>query len=277
VFQHQLLQERAARLELEQLKGQAELDRLREERSNVQRELRTLNEELEREKLKRDGLSDEIGRAHEKERAARRRAELLKQEVEAETAALTRVRWSVLSTELTIRVWAHNETLISKDARDSETFEEYLQSQRSSWPDPYAVLVSVVDGLEHRGDKKVLYTPEMVAELRTFISNRRFSLSCPEPNFAAIAERYHQEEAKLSAIVQEKTEAFIAGIVEEYEKRGELVKITDEFREAAKGRNQTWERLALDSRFRKEVSGQRARCLQVLFDVVGELEGLKTE
>lgn len=275
VFQHQLLQEQAAKLEIEKLEIERGLAELNQEKAEAENDLVSLRDALEREKVERKKLAIRLDNARAKEKLARKQAQDIESKVAKELKALEAARWELLLLDF---MFAHSLPelhRLSSGWGKSERMDQYILAQQNSWPHPYEDLAVAVDQVSEKNGGKHEFPKEYIDELRAFVEARKSELRCEVPDFEMMAHRYRAEIAGLSDDVDAELEAFISGVIENYKEKGERVMITDDYRESSRSVIRINEELEVDRRYRDELGAQRQSCNQRASELIDEFRKIK--
>tara|TARA_R110000850_G_scaffold37802_1_gene99263 strand:+ start:97 stop:1200 length:1104 start_codon:yes stop_codon:yes gene_type:complete len=232
VFQHQLLAEKNAQIELDKVRLESEISDIEEDlahrrrsldevssrnksleesvssyeneidellsvRAELEEQVRVAYLNLQEEQEKSNALLNEVEIAIKRETEANERIARIRMEVGSELEALENARWELILTDLSIlsvvrRRGAFGYFRTSEDD-DVFTYSNYLNDVSENWPNLYLSLMSSIDELEENNRSENKYPSSYIEELRGFARDNRSSLRCERPDFNEMEDDFNRE------------------------------------------------------------------------------------
>lgn len=232
-FQYQLLQEQAAKLEIDKLKSKKDLSNLKIKKIQIENDLDALRDTLTHEKNKRKKLRIQLKQEHVKVALAKKQIKEIKNKVSKELKALDVTRWELLLLDFSNIYWLPEANILFSRLNKSEKLDEYLLSQQKNWPQPYENLCIAIDTV----NKKNKFPSKYFLEIQKSLDIQKSALKCNKPNFKLMLEKYHKEINGLTVNedkINNKLDKYIAELTAESEKKGHQILITEDFRKSIK-------------------------------------------
>jgi len=236
-FQYQLLQEQAAKLEIEKLESKKHLTNLKIAKTQIENDLHILKETLTREEAKRQKLLTQLKQEQVNVDLAKKQIQEIKNKVSKELKALKKTRWELLLLDFSDAYWLPEKNALFSRLNKTEEFDEYLLNQQKSWPQPYENLCMAIDQIDEKNKISNKFPKEYLTELHKIVDTQRSTLKCNVPNFKLMAAQYHKETDGLTVNeneINDELEKHIAELIAESEKKGHKTLITDDFRESVR-------------------------------------------
>jgi hypothetical protein len=220
VFQHQLLQEQAANLEIEKHAAQKQLASLLKQQSTVKEDIQLLREKLEKEQTNNDLLTKTM-------------SDLKVQKIDAENYAKNaeeKLRHDILKLEDSTRwksffsdfLQAYNsldsvccrsnghrtefETteFVNTDGLRADQSGAFILEEEKYWPNPHEILLKaiIVENKKRQNYPKTYYD-----EMRAFVNKNESALECKKPNFNKIHAEFIAKLVASDAIISAKLDS----------------------------------------------------------------------
>lgn len=266
VFQFERLQEKTAKLELEQREARATLASLEANKSELENTLTDLRSTLEDEKERAGVLSRKAEAAIRREASARKAASEIQRNLTAQRDALNEARWELVWLDFHLsrsflRINASSERY-NNLYRSDEASEKggFIVEAAQYWPKPFDVLLASIESAEEKGMKRGYIPATYYKKLQAFIAGGKESLVCNLPDLRKIHSNFMLELSSLDSVVESETEEQIQDIRDEYAAKGERVKITKEFRRKTAWSVRFGKEYELEKKYREEVEFQIEQC-----------------
>lgn len=275
VFQHQLLQEQLASVELDRAEVEKQIKNLQYEKNEVESSLYKVRNQIDAVGAEREKLEDELRKASARTVRAQNDASRLEGIVQKQLGEIKGARWELFMIDFT---FAHMNTRLKNSSRDLsgyERFPEYLQRYRDEWPDPFKLLKSSIVGLRDRRTSEPRYPESYINEFSEFIETRKGDLTCVNPPYDDLENDFRERSFEIEQIVKYKTDEYINNLVSEYRERGEQVRITDEFRAKTASSYRLTEEFNLEDELRSKVKKYLDSCRSSEQNVVTKFRRLK--
>ncbi|EHA15526.1 hypothetical protein [Halomonas sp. HAL1] len=313
VFQHQLLEEKNAQVELDKVRLEADLKRietdladrrfelnevaLRNEkleeniasyeseingllatRNELEEEAREAYLSLQEERERSDVLLKEVEIAELREREASDRIEAIQQQVQTELDALELARWELVLTDIQqIGIVELVGSLSTFGSISDFTVTEYLSDVSENWPNLYLSILNTIDEMEDRNANGDRYPPEYLNELRSLATVNIENLRCERPDFNEIESRYYRDlvgsEKRAIAEANEQMES----LKSDYAENGKEVVFSDDYFDRSYKVALVMEEHDLNRKYRSIVDSELRECSSKRFDFyenVAEIKGL---
>jgi hypothetical protein len=281
-FQYQLLQEQAAKLEIEKLESKKQLGNLEIAKTQIENDLDVLKETLSRKDAERHKLQTQLTQEHVKVDLAKKQIQEIKNKVSKELKALESTRWELLLLDFSDAYFLSERNELFSRLNRSEEFDEYLLNEQKSWPQSYENLSKSIDRISEKNKKTNKFPKEYLIELHKIVDAQKSTLECNVVNFKLIAAQYYKETDGLTVNedeINDKLEKYIAELVAESEKEGYKSIITDDFRKSVrKGFHREKEQTIklklyeIESKYRHEISKLREKCYKKGTDLIDQIK-----
>lgn len=236
VFQNQQLQEQAARLELEKTQAQRQLNSLVAQQNTVANEIRQLRENWQRERGRSTLLADAAASAKQKEFEARRRGADAELALESQLKTLDAARWELVLLDFTLAHFrtSYNSMIGRANSRSGDAPGAFILAAETNWPQPYGALLTAVESASQKRTGREKIPESYYLELRKFVEARQASIQCSKPDLDAMHAGFLTQFAALDSRIDAETARKVEEVKNEYETKGQRVKITAEYRDATR-------------------------------------------
>lgn len=266
VFQHEQLQEAAAKLQLENNASERQLGELRSQREVVQADLKQLEKRWAQEHSRNRQLAEAAESAKDREADALRSAAEAESTLRTQVNALDNARWELVLLDVTFNNTLMNSRSMAewkKGAGGKPKDEQpgaFILEAGATWPQPYGELLDAVDGAAKARAGKI--PGPYYSELREFIKSRRSELQCDTPDLAALQSAHASQLAALKPEIDREVNDYIEQIRREYteKKENQRVEITSEFRAHAERAIRIGKVLSLEFAYRQKIRDAQKRC-----------------
>lgn len=311
VFQHQLLAEKNAQVELDKVRLEEELARIEEDlvdrrleldeivlrnegleeniasyeneinnlldiRGELEEEAREAYLGLQEERGKSDALLKEIEISERRESEAAERVVAIQEQVKTELDALENARWELILTDM--QQLGRVDFIGSSwfFGNDSElTITEYLNSASESWPNMYLAVLSAIDRFEEINTSENKYPPDYLEELRDLVTANVDMLRCERPDFNKIESDYYMaledSENQALAEVNERMDS----IRNEYAEDGKVAVFSDDYMDRNYRIALIVQQNRLEADFKIMVSDMRIECFRKVYEFYGKVADIK--
>lgn len=281
-FQYQLLQEQAAKLEIEKLESKKQLTNLKIAQTQIENDLHVLKETITREEAERHKLLAQLKQEHVNKDLMKKQIQEIKNKVSKELKALEVTRWELLLLDFSDAYWLSERNALFSRLNKSEEFDEYLLNQQKSWPQPYENLFMSIDEISKQNEKSNKFPKKYLTELHNIVNAHKSTLKCNVANFKLMAAQYHKKTDGLTVNedeINDTLEKYIAEIVAKSKKEGHKTLITDDFRESVKKSFQLQQEQSIkmkvyeiERQYRDEIFKLRQECYQKGSDLINRIK-----
>lgn len=264
VFQHEQLQEEAAKLQLEKNVSERQLGSLLSQREAIQADLKQLEERWAQEHSRNRQLAEAAEAAKDREADALSSAAEAESVLRTQVSALDNARWELILLDVTFNNTLTNPRNMAEwkkwsgDKPKDEPSGAFILDAGTTWPQPYLELLDAVDRAAKARAGKI--PDPYYVELREFIRNKRSELQCASPDLAALHSAHASQLAALEPEIEAEVNDYVEQIRREYAVKNQRVEITPQFRAKTERAIRIGKVLSLESAYRQKIRDTQKPC-----------------
>jgi hypothetical protein len=290
VFQNQQLQEQTAKLELEKSAAEKQLTLLLNQQTKVSGDIKLLQENWKKERLRNLRLADDVAQAKDRESLARAKSAEIESTLQDELkiqASLARAKSAEIESTLQSQLKILDKSrweLVLIDVDTSYYFRKINASlksiqialiKESDWPKPYEELIEAVEGAAKKGSSLNSIPESYYTELKGFIHTKELALQCKKVDFGAIYSDHLAQIAILDQQVESELDKYVENVRSEYKAKNQSVQITDDFKSRSRQVIRVGKVFGVEKIYRDKIDTLRKECDDKAISVLNEIRKSK--